>query len=101
MKILVTGAAGFIGFHLVKSLLKNKKNLVIGVDSLNNYYSQKIKNTRNSILKKKKIFFIKIDLSKSKLLDKIFDSHQIDIVIHLAGQPEYYIHLKNQKVSKY
>ena len=47
---LVTGAAGFIGFHLSLKLLK-KKNFVIGVDNINNYYDQKIKYDRLKILK--------------------------------------------------
>ena len=54
MKILVTGSSGFIGYHLSKKLLKNKKNLVIGLDNNNNYYSIKIKNFRLKSLKKKK-----------------------------------------------
>ena len=43
MKIIVTGAAGFIGFHLCKNLLKNKKITVIGIDNINSYYSKSIK----------------------------------------------------------
>ena len=39
MKYLITGSSGFIGFHLAMRLLKNKKNFVYGIDSLNNYYS--------------------------------------------------------------
>jgi len=46
MIYLVTGCAGFIGFHLSNNLLKNKKNKVYGIDSLNNYYSTKIKKER-------------------------------------------------------
>ena len=60
MKILVTGCAGFIGHSVVKSLI-NKKNLIIGIDNLNNYYSQALKKDRlKDISKKKKIkkFFI-------------------------------------------
>ena len=64
---LVTGAAGFIGFHMCKLLLQ--KNIkVLGLDSLNNYYSKSFKLKRLSILKKKKNYkFIKLDLrQKSK-----------------------------------
>ena len=43
MKILITGSAGFIGFNLSQKLLQNKKNKIIGVDNLNNYYDVKIK----------------------------------------------------------
>ena len=57
MKILVTGSAGFIGYHLVEKLTNNKKNAVLGIDSINGYYSTKIKKLRIKILKKKKKFF--------------------------------------------
>jgi len=58
MKILVTGSAGFVGYHLVNNLLNNKKNTVLGIDSINGYYSTKIKKLRIKILKrKKKLFF--------------------------------------------
>ena len=53
MKILITGAAGFIGFHFSKFLLENSKFEILGIDNLNNYYSQKIKNARIKLLKKK------------------------------------------------
>ena len=70
MIYLVTGCAGFIGFHLSNNLLKNKKNKVYGIDSLNNYYSTKIKKERLKILKKKKNFFFKkIDLIDKKKLE--------------------------------
>ena len=52
--ILVTGAAGFIGFHLVKELQKNKNYLIVGIDNLNNYYDVELKKTRVSILQRKK-----------------------------------------------
>ena len=57
MKIVVTGSAGFVGFHLIKSLVKNKKNKVLGIDSVNNYYSTKIKKLRLKLLLKNKNFF--------------------------------------------
>ena len=63
MKILVTGCAGFIGFHLTNKLLKNKKFEILGIDNINNYYPSKIKLERLKILKKnKKFIFKKVDL---------------------------------------
>ena len=57
MKILVTGCAGFIGYHLCSKLLENKNLKIYGIDNLNNYYSVKLKKTRLNNLKLKKIFF--------------------------------------------
>ena len=57
MNIIITGSSGFIGFHLAKYLIK--KNKVLGLDNHNSYYSKSIKQKRLSILKKKKIFFLK------------------------------------------
>ena len=68
---LITGVAGFIGFHLALRLLKQNKK-VVGVDNLNAYYSVKFKEERLKLLKKNKNFkFLKIDLSKKKPLKKI------------------------------
>ena len=68
MNILITGVAGFIGFHLASELLKKKYN-IIGVDNLNDYYSPKYKNQRLSLLRRKKKFrFLKIDLASTKFL---------------------------------
>jgi len=70
--ILVTGCAGFIGYHFSEKLLeKNKK--VIGIDNLNNYYSLKLKKDRLKNLKKNNNFrFYKIDLSNYNSLEKLF-----------------------------
>ena len=70
MNILVTGCAGFIGFHLSKSLAsKNVK--IYGVDNLNDYYSVKLKKMRVSILKQNKNFsFYKLDISHFKNFQK-------------------------------
>ena len=57
MKILVTGCAGFIGYHLCKRFLLNKKYKIYGVDNLNNYYSLKLKKLRLKKLNTKKNFF--------------------------------------------
>ena len=69
MKILVTGAAGFIGFHLCKLL--SKKNTVVGVDIINNYYSTKLKRDRLKELKSKNLFFLKL-IYQIKKLEKVF-----------------------------
>ena len=74
MKILITGCAGFIGFHLSNSILsKDRKIKIIGIDNLNNYYSSRYKKKRLHILKKNKNFnFFKIDISNYDKLKKIF-----------------------------
>tara|TARA_Y100000590_G_scaffold432153_1_gene547857 strand:+ start:212 stop:1228 length:1017 start_codon:yes stop_codon:yes gene_type:complete len=89
MNILVTGVAGFIGFHTAKRLiLKGIK--VIGVDNINNYYDTKIKKDRlkllNKISKKNKFKFYKKDISNYNELNKIFRKNKISIVINLAAQ---------------
>ncbi len=98
MNILVTGSAGFIGFHLSINLLKNKRFKVFGIDSLNNYYDKKLKIKRLKILKKKKNFsFYKINLLKKKKLNSLFKKNNFDIVYHIAGQPGVLYSLKNPK----
>lgn len=87
MKVIVTGAAGFIGFNLTKELLK-KKIKVIGLDNINNYYSPQLKKFRLTLLKKNKNFkFYKIDISNFKDLKKVLESNKnISIIYHLAAQ---------------
>lgn len=86
MKLLVTGSAGFIGFHLTKKLL-DKKLKVFGVDNLNKYYDKNLKIDRLKILLKYKNFnFSKLDISNINSLKKIFKSYKPDYVIHLAAQ---------------
>ena len=68
MKVLVTGCAGFIGFHLATKLLK-KKYEVFGIDNINNYYDIELKKYRLSILSK----FTKFKFSKFDLIDKILN----------------------------
>ena len=87
MKILVTGCAGFIGFHLCLKLLKNKNLKIFGIDNLNNYYDKKLKLLRLSIIKKNKNFyFTKLDIRKKNLLSNDFKKNNYDYVIHLAAQ---------------
>ena len=100
MKILVTGAAGFIGFHLCKKLIEKKKH-VVGVDNLNNYYSVKLKKDRIKILKnskfKKYFKFRKLDIKKSKQLNNFCINNKIDIIIHMAAQAGIRYSLKNPR----
>ena len=94
---LITGSAGFIGFHLSKKLLSEGFN-VLGVDNLNNYYDQKIKQDRNNILKKYKNYrFNKIDIKDYKKLDRIFKKNSIHSVVNLAAQAGVRYSLKNPR----
>ena len=96
MKIIVTGSAGFIGYHLVNKLTDNKKNTVVGIDSVNNYYSKKLKNLRVRILKKNKNFFFKkVNLQNKKKTEEIVKRFKPDIVFHIAGQPGVLYSFKN------
>ncbi|WKY46946.1 NAD-dependent epimerase [Eubacteriaceae bacterium ES3] len=86
MKILITGAAGFIGFHL-SDLLLSKNVEVIGIDNLNNYYDTGLKEDRLAILKQKKNFiFHKIDLKDKESLDELFENSRPEYVVNLAAQ---------------
>ena len=97
MKIFITGAAGFIGYHLTKELL-NLKYSIIGIDNLNNYYSPKYKLDRVKNLKKNKKFkFLKIDLKNKKKLSLIFKKYKPEIIYHLASQPGIMYSFKNPK----
>lgn len=85
-KILVTGAAGFIGFHTAIQFIKNGFE-VVGIDNLNDYYEQTLKIARLKILEKEQNFlFEKIDISDQTALEKIFCQHSFHRVIHLAAQ---------------
>ena len=85
--ILVTGCAGFIGFHVSTLLLKNKRNKVFGIDNLNNYYDVNLKKSRLKILKKEKNFyFAKINLLEREKIFNYIKFNRIKIIIHLAAQ---------------
>jgi len=86
MKILITGAAGFIGFHLSKKLL-DESYQIIGIDNLNDYYDPSLKQSRLEILGKYKNFnFHKVDLKDKAEVDNIFETYQPTHVINLAAQ---------------
>lgn len=86
MKILITGAAGFIGFHLSKKLLDDSYQ-IIGIDNLNDYYDPSLKQSRLEILGKYNNFnFHKVDLKDKAAVDHIFETYQPTHVINLAAQ---------------
>lgn len=85
-KVLITGAAGFIGFHLAKRLLA-KGATVLGFDNLNDYYDVTLKDARLEILHQFPNFtFVKGDLADEQAVEQIFSSFQPDIVVNLAAQ---------------
>ena len=89
MKILVTGVAGFIGFHLTNSLL-NLGHDIFGVDNLNDYYDPSIKTKRleliNSHFNRENFKFSEIDISNRDSINDLFLNEDFSVVIHLAAQ---------------
>ena len=98
MSILITGSAGFIGYHLTEKHLKKNIN-VIGIDNINNYYDTKLKKNRiNELKKNKKFKFYKIDLCEYKKLDNVIKKNKIKFIIHLAAQAGVRYSIKNPKI---
>ncbi|MCS4265863.1 NAD-dependent epimerase [Serratia sp. BIGb0163] len=86
MKFLVTGAAGFIGFHVAERLLA-AGHQVVGIDNLNDYYDVGLKIARLDLLADKPAFqFIKLDLADREGMAQLFAEHQFQRVIHLGAQ---------------
>ena len=106
-KVLVTGSAGFIGYHLSRKLLMSGFN-VVGIDSLNDYYDVNLKCARLDQLLRKKdkyrgenwndpFIFYKQDLTDKELLSKLFETEQFNYVIHLAAQAGVRYSIQNPK----
>jgi UDP-glucuronate 4-epimerase len=86
MKIMITGVAGFIGFHVANRLLSQNFEIV-GIDNVNNYYDINLKHARLKLLSKYKNFnFLKYDVSDEKKIEKVFNEHKFLKVLHFAGQ---------------
>ena len=120
-KLLITGAAGFIGYHLAEKLINNNYH-IIGIDNLNDYYDPALKKARlNNLIKNSNFEFHQIDFTQNNTLIPIFKENQFDHVIHLGAQagvrysiinPQFYIdtnisgflnileNCKNHKVKK-
>jgi len=86
MTILITGAAGFIGFHLTQALLKSGKQ-VLGIDNLNDYYDLQLKQDRLKQLELNESFHFKpMDISNRDAMTNLFEENKFDVVVNLAAQ---------------
>jgi UDP-glucuronate 4-epimerase len=98
LKILITGAAGFIGFHLSKKLISKGINIV-GIDNLNEYYDVNLKKNRVKALEKfdteNKFTFHKIDIVNKEALENLFKEERFDVIINLAAQAGVRYSLEN------
>lgn len=94
-RILITGAAGFIGFHLCRRLLAEGRQ-VVGVDSLNDYYDVSLKQARLAQLAQQPAFeFVELDLAQRKPTERCFASAEFPLVLHMAARAGVRYSLEN------
>lgn len=95
--VMITGVAGFIGFHLAERLLKQGLK-VVGLDNLNPYYDPKLKNDRLEVLKRYENFtFLKTDMEDSEKVEKLFSDELPEVVVNLAAQAGVRYSLENPR----
>src|SRR5689334_11983043 len=94
---LVTGAAGFIWFHVAKRLL-DRGAAVVGLDNLNDYYDVSLKEARLALLAHPNFRFVKLDIADRVGMASLFETETFDRVIHLAAQAGVRYSLKNPHV---
>ena len=86
MSILITGSAGFIGFHLTNYFAKKKVKNIVVIDNFNPYYDAKLKDSRKKLINKS-VTFKYLDLRDNKKLYNLFKKYKFKKIIHLAAQP--------------
>lgn len=98
MNILVTGATGYVGSHLIKNLLKNSKIKIFGIDD----FSNSTKSILNIFQKKykNKFIFKEIDINNSKKISKTIVENRIDVIIHLAAKIDAHESISKEKLYK-
>ena len=98
MKVLVTGAAGFIGFHLTLALLE-RGDEVVGVDNLNDYYDPQLKQDRLDVIdshaRANAFTFLKEDIADRNVMSALFKRYSFDVVVNLAAQAGVRYSLEN------
>ena len=94
MKVLVTGAAGFIGMHCAQKLLE-RGDEVIGLDNFSPYYSVRLKKDRLARLKHPRFAFSELDIADAGSLNTLFEKHEPEAVLHLAAQAGVRYSLEN------
>jgi len=85
MRILVTGAAGFIGYHVAARLLRDGAQ-VLGIDNLNGYYDPRLKHARLELLEHARFEFAHLDIADRPAMEALFEREGFSLVIHLAAQ---------------
>jgi UDP-glucuronate 4-epimerase len=96
MKVLVTGAAGFIGFHVCQRLAQSRKATVLGLDNLNDYYSVELKRARLAELEKcEDCRFVQADFADATAFNGIYNAFKPDYVVHLGAQAGVRYSLEN------
>src|SRR3954463_12354811 len=86
MRILVTGAAGFIGFHTARRFLERGDH-VVGLDNLNAYYDPSLKSARVGLLEQHRNFgFVRADLADERAMGDVFGHGRFDAIVHLGAQ---------------
>jgi UDP-glucuronate 4-epimerase len=85
MRILITGAAGFIGYHVAARLLRDGAR-VLGIDNVNEYYDPRLKRARLALLEHARFEFARMDITGRRAMEALFDREEFSVVIHLAAQ---------------